>query len=85
MAFVRVYGRATPDRAGARSYHGGQTFFLTLMRMCSAGRTRKEMGDQLGGTTSSEGQVKYGRCTFFGHATPDRAGALPRSMSGRAM
>jgi len=22
MAFVRVYGRATPDRAGARPYHG---------------------------------------------------------------
>ena len=24
-----------------------------------------------------EGQVKYCRCTFFGHATPDRAGARP--------
>ena len=22
MAFVRVYGRATPDRAGVRPYHG---------------------------------------------------------------
>ena len=28
-------------------------------------------GDQLGGT----GQIL--RCTFFGHATPDRAGARP--------
>ena len=27
--------------------------------------------------TNSEGQVKYCRCTFFGHATPDRAGARP--------
>src|SRR5580704_910195 len=24
---------------------------------------------------NSEGQVKYCRCTFFGYATPDRAGA----------
>ena len=29
------------------------------------------MGDQFGGS----GQ--YCRCTFFGHATPDRAGARP--------
>ena len=28
--------------------------------------------------TNSEGQVKYCRCTFFGHATPDRAGARLR-------
>ena len=35
---------------------------------------------------NSEGQVKYCRGRFFGHATPDRAGARPaRSMSGRAM
>src|SRR5271165_791480 len=27
--------------------------------------------------TNSEGQVKYCRCTFFGHATPDHAGARP--------
>src|SRR5271166_6893478 len=27
--------------------------------------------------TNSEGQVKYFRCTFFGHTTPDRAGARP--------
>ena len=27
--------------------------------------------------TNSEGQVKYCGCTFFGHATPDRAGARP--------
>ena len=27
--------------------------------------------------TNSEGQVKYCRGTFFGHATPDRAGARP--------
>ena len=27
--------------------------------------------------TNSEGQVKYCRCAFFGHATPDRAGARP--------
>jgi hypothetical protein len=27
--------------------------------------------------TNSEGQVKYCRCTFFGYATPDRAGARP--------
>jgi hypothetical protein len=26
----------------------------------------------------SEGQVKYCRCTFFEHATPDRAGARPK-------
>ena len=25
MAFIRVYGRATPDRAGARPYHGGKS------------------------------------------------------------
>ena len=30
---------------------------------------------------NSEGQVKYCHCTFFGYATPDRAGALPRLMS----
>src|SRR5208282_1243740 len=30
-----------------------------------------------GPRTDSEGQVKYCRCTFFGHATPDRAGARP--------
>ena len=33
MAFVRVYGRATPDRAGARPYHGGQTLYLMLTQM----------------------------------------------------
>ena len=33
MAFVRVYGRATPDRAGARPYHGGQTLCLMLTQM----------------------------------------------------
>jgi hypothetical protein len=33
--------------------------------------------DQLRGTTNSEGQVKYCRGKFFGHATPDRAGACP--------
>jgi len=27
---------------------------------------------------NSEGQVKYCRGTFSGHATPDRAGARPR-------
>ena len=27
--------------------------------------------------TNSEGQVKYCPCTFFGHPTPDRAGARP--------
>ena len=32
---------------------------------------------KLGGMTNSEGQVKYCRCTFFGYATPDRAGARP--------
>ena len=32
---------------------------------------------QSGVMTNSEGQVKYCRCTFFGHATPDRAGARP--------
>src|SRR5271166_1105294 len=32
--------------------------------------------------TNSEGQVKYCRCTFFGHATPDRAGARPASNVG---
>jgi hypothetical protein len=32
---------------------------------------------------NSEGQVKYFHGTYFGHATPDRAGARP--MSGRAM
>jgi len=26
---------------------------------------------------NSEGQVKYWRCTFFGHPTQDRAGARP--------
>jgi hypothetical protein len=30
--------------------------------------------------TNSEGQVKYCRRTFFGHATPDRAGARPLSI-----
>jgi hypothetical protein len=25
MAFIRVYGRATPDRAGARPHHGGKS------------------------------------------------------------
>ena len=35
------------------------------------------MRAQLEGRTNSEGQVKYCRCTFFGHATPDRAGARP--------
>ena len=29
------------------------------------------------GLDESEGQVKYCRCTFFGYATPDRAGARP--------
>src|SRR5271165_7372514 len=29
--------------------------------------------------TNSEGQVKYCRCTIFGPATPDRAGARPAS------
>jgi|SRR5271165_5776274 len=33
--------------------------------------------------TNSEGQVKYCRCTFFGHATPDRAGARPYRVQGR--
>ena len=32
--------------------------------------------------TNSEGQVKYCRQTFFGHATPDRAGARPLSNVG---
>ena len=32
------------------------------------------------GRENSEGQVKYCRCTFFGHATPDRAGARPLSV-----
>ena len=29
------------------------------------------------GYPRKEGQVKHCRCTFFGHATPDRAGARP--------
>jgi hypothetical protein len=33
--------------------------------------------DQLGGTGQILPLVKYCRCTFFGHATPDRAGARP--------
>jgi hypothetical protein len=33
--------------------------------------------------TNSEGSVKYCRCTFFGHATPDRAGARPYRVQGR--
>jgi hypothetical protein len=41
-----------------------------------------ECGDQLGGKTNSEGQVKYCRGTFFGYATPDRAGARPASSVG---
>ena len=41
----------------------GDTYRIT------GGSTRRE--------TDSEGQVKYCRCTFFGHATPDRAGAHP--------
>jgi hypothetical protein len=32
---------------------------------------------------NSEGQVKYCRCTFFGHATPDRAGARPYRLQCR--
>ena len=39
MAFVRVYGRATPDRAGARPYHGvGRDLhgILMLTRMLAA-------------------------------------------------
>jgi hypothetical protein len=28
MAFVRVYGRATPDRAGARPSYGGRPYTL---------------------------------------------------------
>ena len=28
MVFVRVYGRATPDRAGARHYHGDRPYTL---------------------------------------------------------
>ena len=28
MVFVRVYGRATPDRAGARPYHGDRPYTL---------------------------------------------------------
>ena len=39
-------------------------------------RTQRD-GAQIEGRTNSEGQVKYCRCTFFGHATPDRAGARP--------
>ena len=36
MAFIRVYGRATPDRAGARPYHGGRTLHLMLTWMGAA-------------------------------------------------
>jgi hypothetical protein len=39
MAFVRVYGRGTPDRAGARPYHGvgGDLHgILMLTRMLAA-------------------------------------------------
>ena len=37
VAFVRVYGRATPDRAGARTYHGID-LYLMLTRV-GGGRT----------------------------------------------
>src|SRR5271166_6135022 len=37
-------------------------------------RPRRTLRD---GGTNSEGQVKYWRCTFFGHATPDRQERVP--------
>jgi hypothetical protein len=39
--------------------------------------TQKATKDTKRWGTNSEGPVKYCRCTFFGHATPDRAGARP--------
>jgi hypothetical protein len=48
-----------------------------------ATKDAKRWGTNLEGRTNLEGQVKYCRevkyCrgTFFGHATPDRAGARP--------
>ena len=44
--------------------------------------TQKATKDTKGWGTNSEGQVKYCRSTFFGHATPDRAGARPASNVG---
>ena len=39
--------------------------------------TQKATKDAKRWGTNLEGQVKYWRGTFFGHATPDRAGARP--------
>jgi hypothetical protein len=45
--------------------------------------TQKATKDTKRWGTNSEGPVKYCRGTFFGHATPDRAGARPYRVQGR--
>src|SRR5580704_10219869 len=52
MAFVRVYGRATPDRAGARPYHGGRTYTL-CRRTCAAPDARERIPTVAGGAAPS--------------------------------
>jgi hypothetical protein len=42
VAFVRVYGRATPDRAGARTYHG-----IDLIPYVDARGRRPDRNDEL--------------------------------------
>jgi hypothetical protein len=56
-----------------------------MQLICSVSLIAKR--DSRGRGTNSEGQVKYCRGTFFGHATPDRAGARPYRVQcrGRAM
>ena len=53
---------------------------LSRLFACFAGPILRQSGGR--DRTSSEGQVKYCRCTFFGHAMPNRAGARPASNVG---
>jgi hypothetical protein len=52
-----------------------------------ATKDAKRWGTNLEGQVKYCREVKYRRGTFFGHATPDRAGVRPyrRPVSGRAM
>jgi hypothetical protein len=70
----------------SRSWSGGGSrrsvslarFYRRKQKEC----TQKATKDAKRWGTNSEGQVKYWRCTFFGPATPDRAGARPTSNVG---
>src|SRR5271165_3177737 len=82
--FASINGGARPTKmfnGPSRSWSGGESRRSASLprsyRRKQKENTQRPRRTLRDGGTNSEGQVKYWRCTFFGHATPDLAGARP--------